>query len=418
MFQPRDRLVLSHLSHGGLLAFLALLLGCSDGVNPIATLIRDSAGIQIAENRGSVDTPTLGILLDLERTQSFPSLELSYVRGMQLLADGRVVIANGGTTQLYFLEPRTGQSVAIGQRGDGPGEFRGFSGLYRCHSDSVAVLSPTARLSVMDDQGRLGRVDRVVNFSPYEYVGLASDCLTAWFMRMDLPPDYRRDDPFPVSIHSVQGSDSILVQVATVRSPETTPISGMQGRLRRPYGSDAVWLVMGDELILGRTDTAEVRSYGRDGTLNRVIRWTAARVPITTDDRSRYEQVRGAIAAQPDRAEWELIALDRITLPEAKPFFARLLADGYGNLWIQRYPGLATMFDNQGYTIFGPEGRFWWIFSPTGRLLGTGTTPEDFIIHDIRDGMVAGVRRDAEGVEVATLIPLTAAVRQALARSR
>jgi len=398
---------------------VAALAACGDpGGSDQAVAVRDSAGIQIVENLGPADSATFGSLLDLDRAQSFPELELAYVRGMVLLADGRVVIANAYTSQLFFLTPSTGQSVAVGRRGDGPGEFAAFLGVYRCAGDSVAVLSFPNRLTVLDQNGSLGRAGPAISFRPHNSAGVASDCATSAFVRTDLPPNYQPGDPVSHVVLWAPPGNAPLIEVATRGGDETTPSRGLPVPVRRPYGSEDTWLVAGLQLHLGRTDTAEIRTYRLDGGLERITRWRGTRRPVTSADEARYTEK--LLAMQADRGDPMLavLGLDRITLPAEKPHFARILADADGNLWVQRYPELPHVFDNQGYAIFGPEGRFWWIFSPAGRLLGTGTTPEDFIIHDIRDGMVAGVRRDADGVEVATLIPLSATARQALSRSR
>jgi len=403
-------------SHHVLAATALIALAACAGSAPAGDTwsVRDSAGIQIVENRASTDAVTLGHLLDTTRAQSFPDLELAYVRGMRLLADGRIVIANAGSSQLIFLDPRSGDTTAIGRQGDGPGEFAGFFGLYRCAGDSLAVLGFPSRLTVFDAQGRLGRAGPALNFRPHEMAGVASDCATTAFVRAELTPEYRQSDPAPLGMYWAPSLDADPIEVAKMWGTETTPVRGLPGPVRRPYGSDAIWTLSGNRVVVGRTDTAEARLYGRNGGLERIIRWETAARPVMASDRERYTKALSALEAESPGSGLEFIRLDRITLPDRRPLFSRLLTDDLGNLWVQRYPELPHIFDNRGFSVFGPEGRFWWIFSPTGRLLGTGTTPEEFLIHDIRDGMVAGVVRDADGVEVAQMVPLSATVLRAL----
>lgn len=398
---------------------LGALLGCA-GAAPEggAFTTRDSAGIEIVENRGATDHATLGQLLDFDRARSFPEVELAYVWGMRVLDGGRVVIANGGTAELLFLDTRSGNLTTAGRRGEGPGEYRAFRGISRCRGDSVAVQSFPDRLTIVDQVGRFGRMVRVAAFRPDEHLGVTHDCASAAYFRMDLPPGYQSGDPQPLSAHWIRGADSVPVQITRVYGHEATPIRGTRGHARRPFGSHVVSSVVGHALVLGRNDSSEVRTFGQDGTLTRILRWQGERRPVTDDDRQRYAEIVERLVAEPYGEEYAMLRLDRISLPATKPLYSRILGDDRANLWIQAYPEQPSFFDNRGVSIFGPEGRVWWIFDPTGRLVATGTTPEDFLIHDIRDGMVAGVQRDADGVEVATIVPLSAALRGALARKQ
>lgn len=397
---------------------LGAVLGCAGAPEGGAFTSRDSAGVEIVENRGVAGQATLGQLLDFDEVRSFPGLELAYVGGMQLMADGRVVIANGGTAELVFLDTRSGNVTTSGRRGEGPGEYQAFRRISRCGGDSVAVQSFPDRLTVVDQMGRYGRMVRVVAFRPDEHVGVTHDCASAAYFRMDLPPGYQSGDPQPLSVHWVRGADSVPIQITSVYGHEATPIRGIRGHARRPFGSHVVSVVVEDALVLGRNDSAEVRTFRQDGTVARILRWQGERLPVTDDDRKRYAEIVEHLIAEPYGEEYAMLRLDRISLPEAKPLYSRILGDDRGNLWVQGYPEQPSYFDNRGVSIFGPEGRIWWIFDATGRLVGTGTTPENFMIHDIRDGMVAGVLMDPDGVQVATIVPLGAALRGALAAAR
>lgn len=74
------------------------------------------------------------------------------------LADGRIVVSNGGTTELRWYAPDGAYLLAAGRAGQGPGEFRGTPTLFAWPGDSIAAYDPTLeRLSLFSADGVAGR---------------------------------------------------------------------------------------------------------------------------------------------------------------------------------------------------------------------------------------------------------------------
>jgi len=174
-----------------------------------------------------------------------------------------------------------------------------------------------------------------------------------------------------------------------------------------PFTQDWSFAVGGDRLYAGRGGTPEIRVYDRRGTLIRLIRWVAQPAPVTTSDRERYEsvrlqldeRVRPGITAQ-------VPALTAYTLPDTKPLFAQLIVDDDGCLWVRQYPELEELLDRGYGAMFAQQDRAWWLFAPSGRLLGSVTMPPRFTIKDIRNGVMVGLLVDDDDVVRLHLLPL------------
>src|SRR5690606_37218699 len=119
-------------------ALLAAIAACGaadrTGDRP-ATTVRDSAGIVIVENAAIpgpdeldwriADSPSVVI----GRAEGEADDVLHSVSGAVRLRDGRIVIADGGSSELRFYDPQGRYRSTAGRRGGGPGEFRSLSAI-------------------------------------------------------------------------------------------------------------------------------------------------------------------------------------------------------------------------------------------------------------------------------------------------
>ena len=141
--------------------------------NPIASVTHDSAGIRIIEN----DRPPEGSRLDWrigpeptvsigEREGEDPYL-LDRVSDATRLRDGRIVIANGGSSELRFFNALGNHLANRGGIGEGPGEFTFLRGVEPWPGDSiVAWEAPRLGFSVFDADGSFGRTFTLVSLNP------------------------------------------------------------------------------------------------------------------------------------------------------------------------------------------------------------------------------------------------------------
>jgi hypothetical protein len=80
--------------------------------------------------------------------------ELYEVNGSLRLTDGRIVVANAGSRELLYFDPRGRFLRKSGGKGSGPGEFKWLRRVYHGAADSVLALDWAAdRVSVFDPAG-------------------------------------------------------------------------------------------------------------------------------------------------------------------------------------------------------------------------------------------------------------------------
>ena len=65
-----------------------------------------------------------------------------------------------------------------------------------------------------------------------------------------------------------------------------------------------------------------------------------------------------------------------------------MLVDDAGNLWVKRYPRLASGV------------RWWLVFDPDGEFICQATLPDDFVPSEFGTGYVLGLNRDEMGLNV------------------
>ena len=167
------------------LALLGTACGDTDDAAPDGSLsvVRDSAGIAIVENRRPALDSRLPwrfgtqLSLSIGAVDSGEPDQLFRVTDATRLADGRIVIANSGSNELRVFNMDGSHAATWGGRGEGPGEFVSYSPTAVAHwpGDSIAAPNPWGtRLSLFDRDGNHGR-DVALDASLLNVVDLLPD---------------------------------------------------------------------------------------------------------------------------------------------------------------------------------------------------------------------------------------------------
>jgi hypothetical protein len=148
-----------------------LLTLCSAASIAGAQTMRDSAGIRIVDN----PRPTWRASEQL-RVAARPTVVigdrdeepylLSRIPGAARLSNGNIVVAEDGSAQLRFFDPKGTYLRKAGGKGGGPGEMQELHALFRASGDTIVAGSP-ARYVVMTGDGSFVRSISLasVNFS-------------------------------------------------------------------------------------------------------------------------------------------------------------------------------------------------------------------------------------------------------------
>ncbi len=408
-------------------AWAVLLLGACGRGEPSASTYatRDSSGVEIVEDAAPSTTATdvwsfsAEPLVQIGLVEGDSAYQLFRVTGARRLSDGRIVVANAGTQQLRFFDDEGRFIRSSGGQGDGPGEFRTITDLFRFGGDSLLAYDRrNRRISVFGPTGEFAHdlsLADIAEGAPPTVEGVLSDGTLVVGLPVHANPDangYKRDTlevallppdagtPKKVDLGRFPGADMLERRT----SAGGGVVNVQEGTI--PFAR-ATWVAVGhDDTYVGTSDTYEVLVYGRDGTSARVIRRTdRPPQPMTDEILGRFidDFIQGitsnrvrTVGAKPNpdaiRKTWE--ALPRVP---ALPTHGDMLVDAVGDLWVQDY---ASPWESD-------DAKRWSVYDPDGRLLGEMHTPAGFEVFDIDRDALLGLARDSLDVEHVQLWGLT-----------
>jgi hypothetical protein len=365
---------------------------CEQEPQASGTVVRDSVGIRIVENRHPSRGEAEGWQVDPE-----PVLDLGTVEGdepYQLfgvvdavrLSDGRVVVVNGGSDELRCFASDGGFLWSAGKEGEGPGEFLVPVWLQRLDDDTVAAYDfRLRRLSIVDGDGVFVRSYQIPPDAEGERVTAVGlfDGGSVLLQSLGSPPVQGRYRD-TLSYYRFGEDEGSVARLG--RFPGWEKFFWSQGNTRgladHPFGLGSFPVAHGDRFVLGINDGYEFAEYALDGALLRVVRREHTNLPVTPGDVDRYREQQLEAA----RAFWQGL-FPHITFPQTMPAYRRLLVDSEGYFWVEEYRR--------------PDDEIprWTVFEPDGQLLGTLTLPTDLRVFEIGADYVLGVWRDELDVE-------------------
>lgn len=386
-------------------------LDCGGGTAPVAATVHDSAGITIVENSGAIwkegeewrvaDQPQI----DIGVLEGEPEYQFYQVRQALRLEDGRIVVANVGTSELRFYGEDGRHLMSVGRQGGGPGEFEGLSLLKPFPGDSLLTYDMRqSRVTIWDKNGVLGRSYRITPVGEIVFMsgqGVFGDgtllVKAPLFFRRGISDGARRDDE---EYQSFSTTGSFVDTVGVFLGPDQfieSQITANQAFVSvtsPPFGRHPVAAVHGDRFYYGSADSYEIQCYTQDGTLTRIIRRDMAPRPVTPDDLQRLiERDLGEIEDANDRRDARE-RYDKMPVAETMPAYEGLNVDDLGNLWVR------------DYELDLDRSSTWTVFDASGQILGAVRMPAGFAVMHIGADFVLGVWHDDLDVEHVRLYEL------------
>jgi hypothetical protein len=363
--------------------------------------VRDSAGVEIVENSGRrwpdgagwrlADSPTL----DIGVVEGDAAYQLFNVAGALRLSDGRIVVANSGTSELRFFDASGAFLSSSGRKGSGPGELQDVLWIERLAADSIIAYDyRLRRTSVFDPHGRFVRsfdlhfIDQLGGFptlvAPFTDGSLLVALEQAFVGERE--PGLRRDTTLYVRC-DMEGA---LLDTLGV-FPGGTSYSFQEGDAwvggGVVFGRFAQSAVRDSGFYYGSSDSYEVGYYALDGTLQRLIRLDRPNLQVTPEDIELYTRESLARARDERRRQIRERMYARMPWPDVMPAYDEFMTDAEDNLWIAEYRRP------------GDEQPRWTVFDPAGTMLGVVETPPRFRIFQIGSGFVLGRWSDELDVE-------------------
>jgi hypothetical protein len=379
-------------------ACVLLLAACGGerGADRDAFTVRDSAGIQIAENGAPAWRDG-----DAWRLSDEPALEvgmvdgpaeyvLGNVAGVLGTGDGGVLVADGQAKNLRWYDAAGRHVRTVGREGGGPGEFRRIDRVVRFRGDTVSVTDfGNLRTSLMAPDGStageepIGRGDSGFG-RPAGYAADGSLLIRMGRTLGEVPDGLVRDTTRVGRRIPGNAEATVVAHLAGGESVFSDAGHGGFNVQPRAFGLCGCLAVARDGFLYGTGESAEVVRYGLDGARTLFIRWNAGRRPVSAADVSAFRSRQ--LANAQDRA-WTESLLTQMPYPEEMPVYGEIATDSEDNLWVRR-------FDPDPDT----ESE-WWVFASEGRLLGTVRTPAGLAVQEIGADYVVGVWRDDLGVQ-------------------
>lgn len=342
--------------------------------------------------------------------------QLYRVRTPLRLADGRIVVPNGGTSEIRFFDGDGKFLTSVGREGDGPGEYRSIDWLRPYRGDSLVVFdSRLQRLTVLDGRGATGRMVSLgpgggpVTTVPAGGTGRGTGRVFAVGVFDGGGFLARRGEI------SVGPGDTTAVRrdvFEYVRfDPEGRPVADL---VSLPGDEMHVWAEGGSRSVrpraFGRTTSVEVwhdRVFVADGTGFRVRVLDADGRPVGTLEADRPPRP----ITEADRDRWLQAELERLgdglgrrigepalramDFPDTMPPHGDLLVGEDGSVWLEEYR-----------PPHKEAASIWTAFDARGALAGRLRFPTGFRLTWVGGASVLGVLVDDLGVERVVLYRL------------
>lgn len=394
-----------------LVVFLALV-GCGGGEggnDDEGLVVRDSAGVEIVEHSAAyiAALPVWGVdgepVLELG-SGDHPAEEFTSIRGALRFADGRVLVAEGGSNELRLFDPDGAYLATWARQGQGPGEFGSVNAPVPLGGDTIAVADGSGRRwAIFGHDGRFVR--QFMEPQPAtngEYFVVRRPWLDGWLLasahRRFVPPPSATGPVSPDSFaigwigEGAQSLDTLVVVPGYELYPVEFSEGGqvIQGYGSLTFGRDTRLGHDGRRLFIGTNEAKEIRQY-EDRSLRRVIRDGTSTEPVTEAHRAQYFRDREASfqrsnVSEQTRAEWRANLERNTRFARVFPYHDRLMIATDGALWVEMW------------RHFEDQGRRFVIYDTTGRAIARAELPERMRPLQVGPDFLAGMWRDPDDV--------------------
>lgn len=373
-----------------------------------ASVLRDSAGVTVVENRVARpengvrwvvgDHPTLTI-----GTVDGPAGEQLYdVVDAFSLTDGRIVVGNGGTAEVRVFDASGRYVESWGRRGEGPGEFTDLAALKPWPGDSVLAWDwGQDRVTLFDPQGTVARTVSLVlteGQGAGTPIGVLSDgsILVTSQARFTAGEQESGLVQPPRSFGLLSPLGEFLVDFGEWPGREyyVWAEEDFMSVRPHPFGRATLSATWGDRLVVGDNRTYEVRAFVKTGELELIVRQHYTPTPVTREHIDGHVEAELAEIEEAARARLRVMYRDYPVL-ESFPAYSALLADPAGFLWIQhRTTPDATRVS-------------WSVYDAEGRIMGVVETPGSAEVLEIELDHILTLAKDDLGVEYIQAWPLS-----------
>jgi hypothetical protein len=334
-------------------------------------------------------------ILSIGEVEGAPEYQFNRIADVLKLADGRVVVANGGSNELRFYDSSGRYVRALGRKGQGPGEFASLSGMHLVGRDSLYVFDQTLRrVSIFDTRGTLltsfqlqNTPDQVRPIRMYRLAGVLPNrdlVMVAYAFPADMKPKPTLHfDSLPTLLYRANGT--LRGEVGEPAGMDMYAEPRQAGDVK--FGRVSSGFVHRDLLYMTDGGKLEIRVYDPRRGLIRSISSNRPVRPVTAADvQLLFDYYVGRVPAE-KKAEIRGY-FESWPRAQNKPWISALIVDDRGFLWAERYE-----------PYWSKVARTWEVFDTAGRNVASITFPAGLRVHQIGADFVLGVWKDDFDVE-------------------
>jgi len=359
--------------------------------------VRDSAGIRLVTVDPVQDSVRWRLEAPLAEFGRGPDVELYRVIGARRLDDGRVVVGNGGASELLVFEPGGRLLRRLGREGDGPGEYRSLAWVSTTGGDTLLTYDARLRrttISTIEGSTIASWAPEPTGDAFYpSFLGIFDDGTLLATIGEPLPDDAAAELRYRDSLTTLRydRNGHLLGEPGRFPNQEGFIVRSETGDLawsEIPYGRRTAIAVDATVFHVVTGDAYEIRTYDMTGTLRRVLRLERARSEVTLADRRAFREERRERLSKiedPTRRRLHEKLLQQLPFPEHHAGYSDILVTRRGELWARR------------------DDTAWDVFAENGRLIGEARLPARFVVYEIGDDYVLGLQKDEIGIEHVTL---------------
>ena len=357
------------------------------------------------------------------------------VVGASFLSDGRIVVGNGGTSELLLFGPDGRLQGAVGRRGAGPGEFLQMGAIGVGNTDTVFVYDRwNARISVFDASGELARTGVVDAGSPIPQAmrqairagpslspagWTTTGVLVAWRSILELDGLELAGSPSPIApqplesirhsrpiaellfvdsegrvigaVNDLPGSESL--SFSRTEDHRTAggsgAVSSTSTQLDVPFLKTLEVTAAWDVVAFGNTARYEIRLVHPDGRAIATMRRPMDTGEVTVRDRDRWIESQLVKIEDVELRSRRRVLYETIDFPSTMPAFRSLAIQEGGRVWVEEFRVPTDV----------PMPSTWQIYDRRGLHLGQAVLPAGFRPTSISSDQVIGVWKDELDVE-------------------
>ncbi|MDE2661910.1 MAG: hypothetical protein OXI39_02745 [Gemmatimonadota bacterium] len=364
--------------------------------------VRDSAGIQIVENRGDIPEFVLPgpATLRLGRQDGPPEYQMFRVPDAVELDDGSVVVVSQIEPLIRIFAADGTLRAHFGSLGEGPREFGLPQRVWKAGADSLVIYDwRNRRLAYWTAGGSFLSVNpmRPLPAAPLPGGRFRDGSVLVTSLLMTRARDFAWS---PLIGLRYAGSGALRDTVFNVPGWHLGPveIAGETRLMPRHFEGLAGAAALDDAIALTTGNAYEVRILDPGGRLTRRVRWTGRDRTVRRAhvDAAREETLR---SAPPEERQQAARFFDAAPAAEEFGTVSGLRATPAGGFWVQewRRPG-------------DPEGERWLAFDGAGRLLGRIALPASARLTRVGERHLIVIEQDELDIEYVSLYPLPTAL--------